>query len=335
MWSCEQCATINAATHDRCLACDDPRRASESAPPIPVAEGAVAVVGRSRRSPKRILIPVVLVVVVAIVGGMLLRGSEEDRGDPALRIVYSNGAIEALGAPPDGDIVDGQPIVAADAAPNGVGYWTVSADGHVRPHGDVSVFAGRPPQAAPIVGIASTPSGRGYWLASADGGVFTFGDASFYGASTGLGLQAPIVDIETARDGQGYWLVAEDCGVFAFGSARFHGPTTHLLTGAPITAMSAADDDSGYWLLAADGGVFAFGDVGFHGSSTASSTSAAVDIASTADGRGYLVLFADGQIAGHGVVPDVELERAAVEAAFAVGLVFERTPVVGSASSDH
>jgi hypothetical protein len=49
---------------------------------------------------------------------------------------------------------------------------------------------------APIVRIVSAPDGKGYWLVSADGGVFSYGDATFYGTpqTAGATLSGPVVD---------------------------------------------------------------------------------------------------------------------------------------------
>ena len=76
---------------------------------------------------------------------------------------------------------------------------------------------------ASVVGAAAAPNGLGYWVVAADGGVFTYGEAAFEGSTGGVHLNAPVVGMAATPDGGGYWLVASDGGVFAFGDAVFAG----------------------------------------------------------------------------------------------------------------
>jgi hypothetical protein len=51
------------------------------------------------------------------------------------------------------------------------------------------------PLVQPIVAAVATPDSLGYWLVAADGGVFSFGDADFYGSTGGIHLNEPIVAV--------------------------------------------------------------------------------------------------------------------------------------------
>ena len=151
-----------------------------------------------------------------------------------------------------------------------------------------------------FVGMAATPDGKGYWLAQGSGGVFGYGDAGFHGALPtgpgGLGIApaAPISGIAATPDGRGYWLVGQDGGVFAFGDARFYGslPSMGTRPFGVVVGITPTPGGHGYWLLGADGGVFTFGDAGFYGAPN--SGEAVTTLASTTDGKGYMVLLANG-----------------------------------------
>ncbi|HET9770381.1 MAG TPA: N-acetylmuramoyl-L-alanine amidase, partial [Acidimicrobiia bacterium] len=156
-----------------------------------------------------------------------------------------------------------QPIPAPPPPPAPVpefpGFWSVAADGQIRPFGDVRSsgdLAGKS-LGGPIVSLASTPTGKGYWMVGADGGVFAFGDAPFLGAPAGQ-LRAPAVHLEPTPTGQGYWILSAAGEVVAFGDA---GPRGQLFP-VPATAVGLAGTPSGqgYWVATADGQVFAFGD---------------------------------------------------------------------------
>jgi hypothetical protein len=122
------------------------------------------------------------------------------------------------------------------------------------------------PFTPPATGMASTPDGGGYWLVSAQGAVSPHGSAAFYGGMLGLPLTAPIEHIVPTPDGLGYWLVASDGGIFSYGNARFFGSMGGLHLNAPVVDLAPTPDGGGYWLVGSDGGVFAFGDARFTGS---------------------------------------------------------------------
>lgn len=118
---------------------------------------------------------------------------------------------------------------------------------------------------------------------------------------------------KAASGGQhGYWLVGSDGGVFSFGSAPFLGSMGGSPLNQPVVGIAATPDHAGYWLVAADGGVFAFGNAGFYGSIPGLGLSSydspilprlnapIVGIVPTHDGRGYLLVAADGGVFAFG-----------------------------------
>ena len=111
----------------------------------------------------------------------------------------------------------------------------------------------------------------------------------------------------------GYWLVGGDGGIFSFGSAQFYGSTGNLVLQRPVVGITPTTDRKGYWLVAGDGGTFAFGDAGFYGSVPGLGIAPAgtpgpvrrlaepiVGMAPSTDGRGYLVVAADGGVFAFG-----------------------------------
>ena len=205
---------------------------------------------------------------------------------------------DAVGIGPD-------PYVAVGMAstPDGLGYWTVLADGPTATaRGDAAAQTPfESPTNAPVVGMASDPTGQGYWVLAADGGVFSFGGAGFFGSMGGKALNAPIVGMVATPDGSGYWLVAADGGVFSFGGAGFFGSMGGAHLNAPVVGMAATADGGGYWLAAYDGGVFALGDATFYGSAGDLPLAAPVVAMATTPAReGYWLLGADGGIFTYG-----------------------------------
>jgi hypothetical protein len=111
---------------------------------------------------------------------------------------------------------------------------------------------------------------------------------------------------------QGYWLVGSDGGVFSFGAASFFGSMGGKSLNEPIVGMADTPGGGGYWLVASDGGVFAFGNAGFYGSIPALGLSPVdspilprlnapiVGIVPSHDGRGYLLVAADGGVFAFG-----------------------------------
>ena len=189
-----------------------------------------------------------------------------------------------------------EPAVAMACAPDGAGYWLVSAGGEVEAFGTVKGYGSLQTNSGEgtVVGIAATTDGNGYWVAQANGEVVAFGDARRFSPLTAMHLNAPIVGITATPSGQGYWLVASDGGVFAFGDAEFLGSMGSVHLNAPVVGM-AASSESGYWLVAQDGGVFAFGSAGFFGSEGSEHlTHDAVGMLSVSPGLGYWIVLDDG-----------------------------------------
>ena len=194
------------------------------------------------------------------------------------------------------------PATGMASTPDGGGYWLVSAQGAVSPHGSALFYGGMLglPLTAPIEHIVPTPDGLGYWLVASDGGIFSYGDARFFGSMGGLHLNAPVVDVAPTPDGGGYWLVASDGGVFAFGDAVFRGSMGGLPLRDPVVGIATDSATGGYWLVASDGGIFAYG-APFAGSTGALTLNSPVKgMAATADGRGYWFVASDGGVFAFG-----------------------------------
>src|SRR5437588_308234 len=100
--------------------------------------------------------------------------------------------------------------------------------------------------------MARAPDGRGYWLVSADGGVFAFGDAPFEGGGGRVSLPFRIAAILATPSGRGYWLVGDEGSVLTYGDAQFFGSTGNIPLRSPIVAAAATPSGQGYWLVAAE-----------------------------------------------------------------------------------
>jgi hypothetical protein len=181
------------------------------------------------------------------------------------------------------------------------GYWTLTADGGVRPYGSAPYLGSTATMslAKPVIALAPAPSGDGYWQLAGDGGVFSFGDAAFHGSTGALRLNEPVVGMAATASGEGYWLVAADGGVFSFGDAGFHGSTGGMRLNKPIIGIAPTSTGEGYWLVAADGGVFSFGDAVFLGS-LGDKGPAIVHMTPTPTGKGYWLLGASGSVSKFG-----------------------------------
>jgi hypothetical protein len=192
-------------------------------------------------------------------------------------------------------------VVGMAAAPDGQGYWLVSADGGVSAYGsapDHGSAAGSPIN-QPVVAMAADAATGGYWLVASDGGVFAY-NAPFDGSMGGTTLNQPIVGMAARKDGNGYWLVAADGGTFTF-DAPFEGSAGGSRLNKPVVGMAAAPDGKGYWLAASDGGVFAYGSARFFGSTgSLRLNKPVVGMAATPDGKGYWLVASDGGIFAFG-----------------------------------
>ena len=231
-------------------------------------------------------------------------------------------------------------VVGMAAAPDGMGYWLVSADGGVNAYGSAQFHgsAGGTPINQPVVAMAADAAtgGTAGRLTAACLGAWR----AFDGSAGGTQLNRPVVPWRRP-DGRGYWLVAADGGIFTFGDAvlrldrrpapqqarRGHGgdaeragatgwwrPTagsspsaTPGSTARPGPSLSARRrhgghaDGQGYWLVASDGGIFAFGDAGFFGSMGHQRLNKPiVGMAATPDGKGYWLVASDGGIFAFG-----------------------------------
>jgi hypothetical protein len=244
-----------------------------------------------------------------------------ESGAPGPDAVTSFGAATAV----PGEELHGlnAPVRGVAAAPGGLGYWVVAADGGIFTYGN-AVFegsAGGIHLNQPIVGMAATPTGRGYWLVASDGGVFAFGDAVFEGSTGGIHLNQPIVGMAATPTGRGYWLVASDGGVFAFGDAVFSGSMGGHRLNQPIVGMASTPTGQGYWLVAADGGIFAFGGAPFEGSMGGTALNQPiVGMAATPTGRGYWLVASDGGVFAFGDAPFEGSDGGTPKHAVAVGI---------------
>jgi hypothetical protein len=195
------------------------------------------------------------------------------------------------------------------------GYWLVGSDGGIFSFGS-SLFYGSTGNlhlVRPVVGIAPTADDSGYWLVASDGGTFAYGDAGFYGSIPAIGLHAvgsglapslsaPIVGIVPSTDGGGYFMVGADGGVFAFGNARFEG-SCPAIGGCMGTAVAVMPDatGNGYWIVTSIGAVYSFGDARYYGA-PGNLGVPVTSAAATPDGKGYRILFGNGEVFGYGDV---------------------------------
>lgn len=188
------------------------------------------------------------------------------------------------------------PIVGVAVAPSLQGYWTVTADGTVKPYGPVpdlgSLTKGR--GGRPVVAIVADASGLGYWIVTAGGAVFSFGDALNYGEVKG-GLAAPIVSAAMSSDGEGYWLASAKGAVLGFGDAHDMGSLLGKhFTGSVVSILGDPAAD-GYWLVTSTGGIYRYGSAKALASVPAPA-SPVVGAAVTPDGGGAWLLEANGNV---------------------------------------
>jgi hypothetical protein len=212
------------------------------------------------------------------------------------------GQVAALGgAPTIGDAVDlplTRPVVGMAATASGDGYWLVAADGGIFSFGDARFFGstGGLSLQAPVLAMAATRTGRGYWLLATDGGIFAFGDAAFHGSTGDRIIPSPAVAV--AATDFGYILTTTNGEIYAFGDARNLGSTEGARLDAPMVGVAMVPGHDSYWLIGADGGVFCFGPhAAFFGSTGSFDPPPLVaGLAPYADGRGYVVVGAEGRL---------------------------------------
>jgi hypothetical protein len=279
------------------------------------------------------------VLVTIFVGGFLSVASSAESGilDPAgsgYWMVSDDGYVHPFGSAPlcpnafgdahdpvsldDGEVVD---IVAA---PDGLGYWTLTnyykypplvqfhhcgvygpypflADYWWQFEGNNVVTTIAPDEGA--WSMAATPDGTGYWVFTDRGRAIPFGSAQWYGDMGNTHLNGPVIDAVVTPSGRGYWMVAYDGGIFAFGDAQFYGSMGGQRLNAPVISMAPDPDGTGYWLVANDGGIFAFG-APFYGSTGHLRLNAPISgIVQSPTGGGYLMVAYDGGIFAFGDVP--------------------------------
>jgi hypothetical protein len=172
--------------------------------------------------------------------------------------VYNFGDAPKLGDP----TTTGNSIIDIEAAPHGIGYWTMDSQGIVTAFGPVlygSLSAADLKTGEKAVSMSSSPTGAGYWIFTNKGRMFAFGDATKdMGDVSTLKLNGDIADSSPTPTGKGYYLTAADGGVFALGDAKFQGSMGDVKLNKPVVGIVPDPDGEGYWLVATDGGVFAF-----------------------------------------------------------------------------
>jgi hypothetical protein len=138
-------------------------------------------------------------------------------------------------------------------APNGKGYWLLSAGGRIFSFGKVASFA-RIDEAGTPRSIASTATSLGLWAVTSEGKVAARGDALHVGDA-----KPGAVDIAPTLTGLGYWVASSGGRVQAFGDAiaagGFDGISRH-----PIVGLARSATSQGYWLVNTLGEATAFGD---------------------------------------------------------------------------
>ena len=157
-----------------------------------------------------------------------------------------------------------------------------------RPDQPAARARGRAAQAA----RATAPEGHGYWIVSADGRVRAFGDAHFYGDLRGRHARLADRRVGRARaNGKGYWLAgAERRGLRVRRREVLRLDGRPRRSTRRSSAWPPRRTGKGYILLGADGGIFTFGDAHFYGSTGGMHLNAPVlDLAMTPDRARLLV----------------------------------------------
>jgi len=227
----------------------------------------------------------------------------------------TSGGAQAPGGGAPAPAAGGRQIALA-VTPDGRGYWTVTASGHVATYGDARSYGSASGLGAGhVVGIAAGPAGRGYWLVTDRGAVLAFGSARGEGtASPPAGDR--VVAIAATPDAGGYWIVSADGRVWP------HGDAAHLSSPAgsvhDVVGIAVAPDGRGYWLASASGGVLTYGSARWHGSALGKHAGAIAGIAATSDGGGYWLTTTSGDVLGFG---DARVARASPPAGSSVSAI--------------
>ena len=149
-----------------------------------------------------------------------------------------------------------------------------------------------------ITGIAAAPDGKGYWLVTATGGVFPLGGANYLGSVASLNLSAGARPaIAAAPAGDGYYILSPWGDVFAFGSAHFEGSCDRAECGGGRAVALVPDATGhGYWMLFSNCKVVAFGDAHPLVSPSCQGAAAASGAGRAPDGKGFWVLLRSGTV---------------------------------------
>lgn len=109
------------------------------------------------------------------------------------------------------------------------------------------------------------------------------------------------------RGGHGYWLVGQHGQVYSFGLGR-SATSPHVPASTTVAAIAPTPDDKGYWLVSTTGQVFSAGDAHFYGDlsglaagvpgagATRQLANPVIGIVPSPDGRGYLLVGANGEV---------------------------------------
>jgi hypothetical protein len=202
-------------------------------------------------------------------------------------------------------------FVTMARTPSGNGYYLLTRDGGVRPHGTAPTFGDARGQSyftgQTAIALVVTTSGNGYWILSEAGGVYGYGDAQSYGAAAGQSYftgQRAVALVPNAA-GNGYWILSAAGGVYSYGGAAFFGAAAgqSYFNGQSAVGLTRSPGGNGYWILAASGGIYSYGDAPFFGSAGGQSYFAgqrAVALTTTASGHGYWVASASGGVYSYG-----------------------------------
>jgi len=164
-------------------------------------------------------------------------------------------------------------FTAIASTPNGHGYWTVTANGHVyaydAPYYGGTNVGGVTARQSPIggeylatptavVGIAPTMGGAGYVLVTGNGRVISRGRTDSCGnLSPGMSVAGVAPDYRTG----GYWVAATDGRVLAC-----HAPTfAYKAVAGTVAGIAALPDGLGYRLVTTQGRVYDYGEATWHG----------------------------------------------------------------------
>jgi spore germination protein YaaH len=153
------------------------------------------------------------------------------------------------------------------------GYYTLSSNGVVTAHGNISTYGDLQtltnPPSSPAVELVPTADNKGYWILTQSGSVYGFGDATSFGS---VNASITAVAMAPTPSGNGMYVLSSTGNVYTLGQAVNYGsaPTT-----IQASTIAATPSGNGYWILASNGSVYDFGDAGNFGSASVSEASTA------------------------------------------------------------